>query len=111
MSPRDLSLLVNDILDAIAAIRTYVEGLDADAFAADRKTVDAVVRNLITIGEAARQVPADVADAQPQIPWRLMGDMRNFAVHHYWDVDAAILWRTIQDDLPPLVPELKKLIS
>ena len=50
--PRDYRLFLEDVRDAAAWIRRYVEGMDRDAFEQDRKTVDAVVRNLEVIGEA-----------------------------------------------------------
>lgn len=56
-----------------------------DDFAQDPKTIDAVVRNLIIIGEAAGRIPDEIKESNQAIPWRLlMADMRNFAVHEYW---------------------------
>jgi uncharacterized protein with HEPN domain len=92
-------------------IQKYVEEMDFDVFQKDEKTIDAVIRNFIVIGEAARHVPGDVSDKFPNIPWRVMGDMRNFAVHEYWGVELRTIWKTIQEDLPPLVPGLKQVID
>ena len=78
-------------------------------FENDVKTVDAVVRNFIVIGEASRQMPEDVRRHAADVPWRLMADMRDFAVHRYWGVDTSVLWRTIRDDLPPLVCRLQQI--
>lgn len=111
MSPRDRRVRIEDILDAIAKIRQYSSGLSLDSFAADTRTMDAVVRNFIKIGEAARSIPEEVISMHPEIPWRLMSDMRNFAVHEYWGVKPDTLWRTIEADLPPLVPALKGLLK
>ena len=83
MPPRDWRLRVSDILDAIAAIRRYTQDMDFDAFAADRKTMDAVIRNFAVIGEAARCVPTEITDTTRHIPWRDMREMRNVAVHAY----------------------------
>jgi uncharacterized protein with HEPN domain len=108
--PRDWKLRVADILDAIAAIQRYTSGMDYNTFASDRKTVDAVIRNITVIGEAARCVPTDVEAATIHIPWKDMREMRNVVVHIYFGVNKQILWDTIQVDLPPLVPILKKLL-
>lgn len=81
MPPRGWKLRITDILEAIGLIRDYVEGLDFEAFRADRKTVDAVIRNITVIGEAARSVPREIADAHPEIPWKVMRDIRNVVVH------------------------------
>ena len=111
MPPRGWKLRVTDILEAVSVIRDYVEGMDFEAFQKDRKTVDAVVRNITVIGEAARSVPPKMADAHPEIPWKVMRDIRNVVVHVYFGIDAKVLWDTIQDDLPPLVEPLRKLLE
>ena len=111
MSRREWKFLVTDILDAIARIQSYVAGMTSSQFASDNRTIDAVVRNFIVIGEAAGQIPEQVSEQHPEIPWRVMRDMRNFAVHHYWGVETEVVWQTIQRDLPPLVPSLKAVIA
>jgi uncharacterized protein with HEPN domain len=63
--PRSVDVYLADIVDAIQHIQSYVEGMDAAAFASDRKTVDAVIRNLEVVGEAARHVPAKVRGRSP----------------------------------------------
>jgi uncharacterized protein with HEPN domain len=98
-------------LDAISAIQQFTAGMDYPTFAADRKTVDAVIRNITVIGEAARCIPPDVADAAAEIPWKDMREMRNVVVHAYFGVNKRILWDTVAVDLPPLVPLLTKLLE
>jgi uncharacterized protein with HEPN domain len=108
---RGWKLRISDIIDAIAAIQEYTAGMNLKSFAEDRKTVDAVVRNFTIIGEAAIRIPEQVIAENPKIPWRDMSDMRNIIVHEYFGVSNKILWETIQSDLPPLVPLLKKLLE
>ena len=85
--------------------------MDFQDFHSDSKTTDAVIRNLIVIGEAARHIPPEVVPAHPEIPWRLMRDMRNFAVHEYWGVELQTVWETIQKDLPPLMNDLAAIVA
>jgi uncharacterized protein with HEPN domain len=106
MSPRLWKHRITDILEAIKKIQAYVEGMSFRQFHSDTKTVDAVIRNFIVIGEAARSVPEEITGKHPNIPWRLMGDMRNFAIHEYWGVEWRTIWETINKDLPPLIPLL-----
>ena len=68
----------------------------------------AVLADLTIIGEAARHVPRDVCISHPDVPWAEMRDMRNFVVHGYFRADAAIVWRTIQQDLPPTASALRR---
>lgn len=76
MSPRDWRLRVQDILDAIATIQLYTAGMDYFAFTHDRKTMDAVLRNITVIGEAASRVPETIQGESPEVPWADMRDIR-----------------------------------
>ena len=96
MSPREWRLRVEDVLDAIAKIERYVEGLTFDQFKADEKTIDAVVRNLEVIGEAVRHLSAQSDPLIASIPWADIAGMRNILVHEYFGVDLEIVWQTIQ---------------
>ncbi len=111
MSPRKWPRRIEDILDAVEEIQSFVQGLTYDQFRQDAKTVKAVAADLAIIGEAVGHIPEDVMDAHPDIPWSLMRAMRNRIIHVYFDVDPKIIWDTIQQDLPPLVDPLKKLLS
>jgi len=111
MPPRNWQMRIRDILDAIAAIEGYTRDMDFEAFRADRRTVHAVIRNITVIGEAARNLPQDVVDGHPDIPWRLMRDFRNVVVHAYFRVDERIVWDTLTEDLPDLVGPLQRLLA
>jgi len=110
VSPRDWHLRAQDILDAIGAIHTYTVGMDYPAFAHDRKTIDAVLRNIAIIGEAASRIPEEIQLTSPDVPWADMREMRNVVIHEYFGINKQILWDTIQGDLPPLVAPLQALL-
>ena len=111
MPPRSWRVRIEDILDAIDNIEHYVAGLDFDAFDADRKTVDAVERNLEIIGEATANLPDEVLARWPEVPWRYMKGVRNLLAHEYFGVDVGILWQTIQEDLPAITPLLHQVLA
>lgn len=111
MPPRDHRVRLKDILEAIQRALRYTEGLTFQQFCADEKTIDAVVRNLTVIGEAARHVPTEIRSQWPGLPWREMGDIRNIVVHEYFGVSLEMLWQTIREDLPGLVQPLTDLLS
>lgn len=103
---------VQHMLAAIARIREYTAGLSPEAFEATPMAVDAVVRNLEIIGEAARNVMQHdraFAAAHAQVPWETMYAMRNRISHGYFSVDAGVVWTTVQRDLPELQRELAGL--
>lgn len=100
MPRRDADLLVEDIAAAIRRVESYTRGLSREAFLGDEKTIDAVVRNLEIIGEAARQMPAAFAAAHPEIPWQRVAGLRNRIVHEYFGLDLEIIWEIVETDLP-----------
>ena len=111
MPPRAWRMRIEDIVEASSAIAEYVQGLTYQEFAEDRKTVDAVVRNLEVIGEAARNVPEDVRTRFPELPWLDRADTRNVLIHEYFGVDLTILWKTASIDLPAILPALRGVIE
>ena len=110
MSPRVWQDRIRDILDAIAEIQQFARGMDYETFKEDDKSIRAVEMNFIIIGEAANQIPEEIEEKYTAIPWTLMRAMRNRIVHIYFKVDEKLMWDTIQTDLPPLIPELEKLL-
>jgi uncharacterized protein with HEPN domain len=111
VSPRNWEFRIEDILESLELISEYVEGLDYDNWKKDRKTIDAVIRNIEIIGEAANHIPMDIQEKYIDIPWYEMKGMRNILIHEYFGVDIDVLWRTIQEDLPPLKVKIQKIIS
>jgi uncharacterized protein with HEPN domain len=108
---RDWRFRVRDIATALRSIADFTQGMTWEEFAADARTVDAVVRNLMTMGESIRWIPDPVLDEHPEIPWHTMRGVRNVVVHEYFGIDLAILWQTVQGDLPPLVPKLEAILE
>ncbi|HSR69587.1 MAG TPA: DUF86 domain-containing protein [Acidobacteriota bacterium] len=99
------------MIESAEAILGFTDGLNFEDFQADRKTVDAVVRNLQVIGEAARYMPSEVRSKNSDLPWIEMSAMRNILTHEYFGVDLSIIWQTIRTDLPTLLPRLRSMLS
>jgi uncharacterized protein with HEPN domain len=110
VSPRGWQDRIRDILDAMAEIQKFTRGMDYETFKEDNKSIRAVEMNFIIIGEAANQIPEEIEEEYTTIPWSLMRAMRNRIVHVYFQVDERLMWDTVQNDLPPLIPELEKLL-
>ena len=102
---------LDDILEAIVRIQSYTQDMTFEQFQADRKTIDAVERNFILVGEAASHVPDNIPERWASVRWREMRDMRNVMVHGYRDVELERVWDTIQHDLPPLIPLLQAILD
>ncbi len=111
MPPRNWRLRIEDILEAIHKIQRYKSGLSFEEFCSDDQVVDAVVRNLEVIGEAARHIPQEIESRHPDVPWGEMRGMRNVLVHEYFGVNLNILWHTVVHNLPPVIENLEKILA
>lgn len=89
--------------------RSYVEGLSRAEFLEDTRTQQAVIMNLVIIGEAATKLikdHKDFIDSHREIPWAQMKGMRNRIAHGYFDINLDMVWETVQRALPELEPQL-----
>ena len=109
MSKRASKLYLQDILTSISRIEEYVHGMTPETFTKNEKTIDAVVRNLEIIGQAARNIPSEIVTKYPEIPWKEMVSMRNKVLHEYFGVDAEILWKTVREDMRQLKKQIEGL--
>jgi uncharacterized protein with HEPN domain len=109
--PRDFNFYLDDILESINRILEYSAGQGFETFAEDRKTVDAVVRNLEIIGEAARNLPDDVKEAMTGIQWKKIIALRNILTHEYFGINKQIVWDVVQTKLNPLKSACEKVMK
>lgn len=111
MSKRGIELYLADIQNAVRKIEKYTRGIDFAEFCRDEQIIDAVVRNLSVIGEAAGNIPKEVKAKNSDVAWKEIAGMRNKVVHEYFGVDEEILWQTIQDDLPVFKKQILALMK
>jgi uncharacterized protein with HEPN domain len=109
MSNRPIDLLLSDMLDAIDRVPQYIAGMSFDAFSNDQKSIDAVVRNLEIVGEAANRLPDDFKEQHPEVEWHKVVGLRNRIIHDYFGIDIKIIWQIIHADLPKLRNTLSRI--
>ena len=113
MKEKDRILLdyLNDILESIINIKTFIEDLDFPAFQKDIKTQYAVIRAMEIIGEASKKVPKEVKENYSWIPWRFMAGMRDKLIHDYFGIDVEVVWNTATENILKLEKEINQLVS
>lgn len=111
MKWRDYRDYLQDIIDSINDIESFIRDMGFEEFKTDRKTINAVVRSIEIIGEAAKRVPSALRGKYKMIPWKEMTGMRDKLIHAYFGVDTEILWKTVKDDIPPLKPLIQRTLE
>ncbi|TAL57908.1 MAG: DUF86 domain-containing protein [Bacteroidetes bacterium] len=106
---RDFRDYLADIAKCIESIESFTIGMTYDEFVRDEKTVWAVIRGLEIIGEAVSQLPDELKEKHPHIPWRDIRGMRNKLIHEYFGVNVRVLWVTIQEKIPAIKPHFIEL--
>ena len=101
---------LEDMLGAVQAIEGYLV-TSYEAFLADAKTQDAVMFNLVILGEAANQISDEFQEKYSSIPWTSIIGTRNVIVHGYDQVRLPIVWEIITKDLAELKSSLEKVVK
>ena len=107
-APRNYTDYLTDIISAMQKIGEFIADMTLDQFVMDDKTLFAVIRALEVIGEATKQVPAEIANRYPEVPWKRMAGMRDRLIHGYFGVDPEIVWETASMLIPTILPDVMR---
>ncbi|RMF33485.1 MAG: DUF86 domain-containing protein [Chloroflexi bacterium] len=107
----DDSVYLQHILDAIARIEEYLEGVDEEGFYRQYLVQDGVIRQLEIIGEAVKRLSKDLRDRYVHVPWQDIAGMRDKLIHDYFGVDLETVWLTAKEDIPVLKAEVTKILD
>ncbi|SRR3989339_758787 len=99
------------ILESIEMLEEYLKGKKKNGFLKSPLLQDAFVRRLEIIGEAVRNIPNEVREMFPEIPWQKVSDMRNKLIHEYFIVDLHLVWEVVKKDLPKLKKQIVKILK
>lgn len=111
MPPSPDAVRLRHMLDAAREAVSFVQGMDAQAFAETRVVQLAVVRLVEIIGEAAANLTPAFQQKHPEIPWPQIISMRNRLIHAYFDVNITLVWKTVDEVLPSFIPTLEALLA
>ena len=109
MSEREWRFYLDDMAQFAERVISYSEGMSQEDFESNSLNYDAITRNIELIGEAATRIPEEIRASNPNIPWRQIIATRNQLIHGYLGIDNDVLWSIVQDDIPSLLQQLKKL--
>lgn len=110
MQPRDHDRIAH-MLEAARKAIAHVRGRNRSDLDTDELLTLALTKLVEIVGEAAKQVSEDVREEHPQVPWSAAARMRDRLIHHYFDVNLDVLWRTVAEELPPLVAEIESFVE
>ncbi len=107
MQRDDASVL--DALRAAMSAAAFLGGSSLEGFTTDEKTQSAVLHQLMILGEAVKRISLDYREAHPEVPWRRIAGLRDVLIHGYDSVNIPGVWKTVREDIPPLVAALQRL--
>jgi uncharacterized protein with HEPN domain len=108
---KDDAVRLRHMLDAANEAASFARNKTRKSLDTDRQLVLSLVKAIEIIGEAAANVTIKCHKEFPHIPWRDIISMRNRLIHAYFDINLDILWKTVVEDLPPLIAGLEKIVT
>jgi len=108
---RDEGLYLDDISSACELVSEFTRGMNFDDFIQDDRTYHATLRNLEIIGEAIKNISDETKIKFPQVKWRKIAGFRDIVAHDYFGVSDEIVWDVIQNEIPLLTKQIKKIIK
>ena len=109
MKDRELRDYIRDLIEACEDILSFTKGMSYSDFAADKKTVNAVIRSLEVIGEATKKLPVSLRDNYADVPWKQMAGMRDKLIHEYFGIDIQMVWQVIEKHIPDVLASIKEI--
>jgi len=111
MSKRNPDVYLQDILESIEYIQSFLNGVSEDEFYKNVEKQDAVLRRLEIIGEAVKHLPEEIRENHPDIPWRQIAGMRDIIIHEYFGITLNMIWVVATEDILELKTKVDEIIK
>ena len=108
---REWKLYFDDMVSFCEKVMNYTRGLTREQFEASGLNYDATLWNVQLFGEAANNIPEEIRNQMPDIPWRELIGMRNRLAHGYFGINNTILWHVIEVEVPKLHGTLQHILN
>jgi uncharacterized protein with HEPN domain len=108
---REPKVFLEDIIIASNKVLKYTKGLSYDDLMDNDLVSDAVIKNILVIGEATKNIPDEIREANPNIEWRKMAGMRDMMIHGYFSINYRIVWDVVQNKIPTLKKQVEQLLK
>ena len=108
---RDYKIYLDDILTAIEKIEKYKKRILDKDFIEEDLIIDAIIRNLEIIGEAAKKIPIEIRRKYPKIEWKKISCFRDILIHEYFGIDLEIIWDVLNNKIPTLKKSIKEILK
>lgn len=108
---REVGDFISDVINAMDKALKFIDKMSYEEFVQDDKTIFAVVRAIEIIGEAVKNIPDDIKEKYPEIPWKGMAGMRDKVIHGYFGVDLKVVWETVKSRIPEIKPLFEKMLK
>jgi uncharacterized protein with HEPN domain len=108
---KDPAVYLSHILGCIDLVETYISGLELADFEEQQQIQDAVLRRIEIIGEAVKNLPEDLREANPTVPWKRIAGTRDKVIHDYLGVDVELIWNVAKDLLPELRDQVQTILA
>ena len=109
MSEKSTLIFIEHMLESIWDIWSFIKGVSKEDLMKNKEKLNATARSIEIIGEAAKSIPESFKSKHPEILWKEIIGTRDVLIHHYFGIDANILWNIIVKDLPVLEKQLVQI--
>lgn len=104
-------LFLLHVKDAVISIERFIRGITKEKFSSNYLLQNAVIRQIEIIGEATKNLSAELKKKHPDIPWKEIAGMRDILIHEYFRVDIIAVWKVIKEDLPGLKKKILEILK
>ncbi|MBC2697239.1 MAG: DUF86 domain-containing protein [ANME-2 cluster archaeon] len=106
---KEPEVFIEHILESIELIENYTANKTISDFIESVQLQDSIIRRIEIIGEAVKNLPAEVKSNYPDVPWKNIAGMRDVLIHKYFGIDLELTWQVVQKDIPDLKRENLKI--